>query len=187
MRRYITTPRQITPASPRIASGSPLRPADKPPQRSAPDTVAIRQLPSARDFDAKSSIALELIIKTVVAQRIESKMAAPHVTRVRPVHDLVSLWKDAQLPKLERADHHRLLIAKRWLYWASRYAAPMSDEQYEKEEAELEKYEQRSGNLGSYRPSFDWDDFDRLYQIASNAFWSLPGAGGNWHTVPLNT
>jgi hypothetical protein len=124
-------------------------------------------------FYREASLALELIIKTVIAQRIEMGRAMDHVVKVRPIHDLDKLWLDAQLPPLPRADQHRLLIAKRTLHWSGRYAAPRRDEQADMEREEMEPLEEKQpfGKLFLTRGrSFNWDDFDRIYQVAAMSF-----------------
>jgi hypothetical protein len=82
------------------------------------------QIALSESFRREASVALELIIKAVIAQRIECKISKPNVPSIRLTHDLVELWEDASLPRLPRADKHRLLIAKIILYWAGRYPAP---------------------------------------------------------------
>jgi len=130
-------------------------------------------------FFREAALALELIIKAVIAQRIENGLAMRHVVRVRPTHDLVTLWADAELPPLSLADQHRLMIARQGLVWSGRYAAPKTDDAFEKEQREMAAFrEERAfpppSKLKAVRPrSFDWDDFDRIYQIALQSFWVL--------------
>lgn len=121
-------------------------------------------------FLREASIALELIIKAVIAARIERGTAKPGVVKVRLNHDLVSLWEDAELPVLQRGDLHRLMIAKRILYWAGRYAAPKKDADYAREEADMQPLldTKQLGALLLYQPrSLSWDDFNRIYEVAS--------------------
>ena len=125
-------------------------------------------------FYREASVALELIIKAVIAQRVEIGIAMRHVVKVRATHDLVSLWKDAQLPALSSGDAHRLMIAKQTLYWAGRYAAPLKDEDFEKEKSDMASLEDRlpfgTSNIFIITPrSFSWEDFDRIYQIAAES------------------
>jgi len=127
-------------------------------------------------FRREAALALELITKAVIAQKIELDVAPAHVVAVRPTHDLNELWREAALPKLSNEDQRRLLLAKRILVWAGRYAAPKNDEVYEKEELEDQRLQQirPSAGLRFVRPvAFDWVNFDRLYQIAARDFWSL--------------
>jgi hypothetical protein len=124
-------------------------------------------------FGREASLALELIIKAVIAQRIESGRSMKHVIRVRPTHDLDTLWIEAQLPTLPPADQHRLLMAKRILRWSGRYAAPNEDRQYVEEEqamAPLEGRQTFGKLLGARGRSFNWEDFDRIYQVANIVF-----------------
>jgi hypothetical protein len=127
-------------------------------------------------YRREASIALELIIKAVIAQRIEGGVASPQVTKVRTTHHLASLWNDAMLPALPREDQHRLLIAQRILFWAGRYAAPKKDEDYEKESEAMMSFEDRRDS-GTFKivkgRSFSWDDVDRIYQIAAASLWEI--------------
>jgi hypothetical protein len=116
-------------------------------------------------FFREASLSLELIIKAVIALRIEVQLAQPHVVRVRPVHDLVSLWSDAGLPRLPSDDLHRLMIAKSILNWSGRYAAPLKDEQADRDREAMVK----AHRLRSFR----WDDFDRIYQVAATSFEAI--------------
>jgi hypothetical protein len=135
--------------------------------------------PMGEAFFREAALALELIIKAVIAQRIEMGLAMRHVVRVRPTHDLVALWGDAELSPLSPADQHRLMIARQGLVWSGRYAAPRRDEDYERERREMAAFpEERAipppSKLRAVRPrSFSWEDFDRIYQIASQSFWGL--------------
>ena len=95
---------------------------------------------------------------------------------IRPTHDLKSLWSDAELPQLARVDMHTLLVAKRVLYWAGRYAAPLRDADYDREQAELNSLADatRFGSVTLRRaPPFDWSAFDRLFQMVATAFDDL--------------
>ena len=111
----------------------------------------------------------------MIARRIEVGVAKGTVTRVRAVHDLSSLWLDAELPALSRNDAHSLLTAKRILMWSGRYAAPLKDEQFEKEEEASERVRDKPQGIIGIRKlrSLDWYNFDRLYGIAAEAFWMI--------------
>jgi exopolysaccharide production protein ExoZ len=71
-----------------------------------------------------------MTVKAVRAERIELGMA--HIPRVKTTNDLVLLWSEAELSHLPPDDLHRLMIARRTLYWLGRYAAPRKDEDYDK-------------------------------------------------------
>jgi hypothetical protein len=133
--------------------------------------------PMAEAFYREASLALELIIKAVVAQRIELRIAKPGVVRVRPTHDLVALWSEAELVQLPSDDLHRLMIARQLLSWSSRYAAPKKDEQAEEAWAEMAPLQDKpapGSRLRAIIPrSFNWEDFDRLYRIAATTFYEL--------------
>jgi hypothetical protein len=135
----------------------------------------------AESFQREASIALELIIKAVIAQRIECGVANLTTQIVRPTHDLRRLWEDAALPALSNEDQHRLLIARRILLWAGRYAAPKKDDQYDREEAEMEPLQQ-TVPLGTLKiikhRTFDWEDVDRIYQLPHTSFWTIRHENG---------
>lgn len=132
-------------------------------------------------YRREASLALELIIKAIVAQRLADGSAARHVTRVRETHDLVSLWKDAKLPPLEHRLTGALIVAKHTLLWTGRYAAPKEDEQAERMAAEAEPYRPVVGTVGElkiYRQiAFGWDEFDAIYQIAQSKLAELRQEG----------
>jgi|ERR1043166_2306654 hypothetical protein len=125
-------------------------------------------------FRREAAISLELIVKAVIAQKIESGVAPAHVVSVRPVHDVPKLWQEADLPAVSNEDRRRLVHVKRILLWSGRYAAPRSDKQFAELEAEDEALtpERPPGQLFIQEPVLlDWDNFDRLYQIARADFW----------------
>ena len=74
-------------------------------------------------FDRESSVALELIIKAVIARQLELGGGTP-AERVPATHDIPNLWKEAKLPALDRDDSYRLLLVKSTLMWAGRYGTP---------------------------------------------------------------
>lgn len=128
---------------------------------------------TAEAFRREAALALELIIKAVVAQNLQRGKSKPGVTGVRTTHDLPSLWVDANLPALSKSDQARLLRAKYILLWTGRYAAPKTDKEYQKMLDEEEKLEQDVSEETSkilQRLSFNFEDFDRLYQIACASF-----------------
>jgi hypothetical protein len=53
-------------------------------------------------------------------------------------------------------------IAKSILNWSGRYAAPLKDEQADRDREAMVK----AHRLRSFR----WDDFDRIYQVAATSF-----------------
>lgn len=127
-------------------------------------------------FRRETAFALESIIKAVVAQRIEFAIAQKHVTRVYPTHRLDKLWLDAELPKISLEDYQRLLITTQYLSWAGRYAAPNDDAKFYKDMEEIEAldvYDEAGESRIRKARSFEWSDFDRIYAIAAEEFWSL--------------
>ena len=127
-------------------------------------------------FAREAAISLELIIKAVIAQNIEVGTAPKHVVRVRPTHDISKLWREAKLPPLSVDDQRLGLLVKRILVWSGRYAAPVDDESYEREEAELETLRGSASTrklLFERALGFNWDSFDRLYQVANVELWTM--------------
>ncbi len=126
-------------------------------------------------FRREASISLELIVKAVVAQQIECGIAKGGVTKVRPVHDLPGLWADADLPALDRSDQIRLVLATRILYWSGRYAAPMKDKDFDKEQGEIVRLSEYPYKIARIRAptSYSWSDVNRIYTIAAKCLWSI--------------
>lgn len=127
-------------------------------------------------FRREAALSLEFIIKASIAQQIESDCAKPGVIKVRPTHDLVSLWEDAQLPILSTEDQYRLLVSKRILYWSGRYAAPLKDKDFDEEKTELLKLAdlQPFGSAHIIVPrSFSWDNIDRIFQLVVSQLLQL--------------
>jgi hypothetical protein len=65
---------------------------------------------------------------------------------------------------------------KQILIWSGRYAAPIDDESYYREEAELEALRGSASTrkvLFERALGFDWESFDRLYQVANTEFWKV--------------
>jgi len=135
-------------------------------------------------FQREASLALELIIKSVIAEKIQTRNCLSGLSAVPMTHDVVRLWKQAGLPDLSNADWRQLHHVKRLLYWAARYAAPSNDERYGKEEKEIAVYPVesegrsladriRSGDV----PVLDWQTFDRFYEMAMNEIKRISGDG----------
>jgi hypothetical protein len=86
------------------------------------------------------------------------------------VHNLPRLWAEAGLPTLSNEDLRRLLIVKSLLSWSGRYAAPKTDDQFYQEKTDYEA-------LGPPEPLYskmgDWENFDRLYQIANGELFEM--------------
>ena len=129
-------------------------------------------------FLREAAIALELIVKAVIAQRIESGVSKATVTKVRATHDLLALWEDAGLQTLQKNDLSVLLDAKRVLYWSGRYAAPKSDKDSIKEEETEDSVVGRrtGGTLADLASAtLHWDAFSRIYLMAATEFWKVRG------------
>lgn len=65
----------------------------------------------------ESVIALELIVKAVIAKRLRRRSADPATEGIPVIHDLPDLWKKAGLPTLSREELYRLHLAKTVLLW----------------------------------------------------------------------
>ena len=131
------------------------------------------ELGMSEAFRRESAIALELVVKAVLAKRLSARGADPATEGVPATHDLPKLWRDAGLPKLSSADSYRLQLAKSVLLWAGRYPTPKSAKAWESETAEFDALEDppRDKSKIEFKTpvTMGWEDFDRLYQIAKNA------------------
>lgn len=126
----------------------------------------------AEAWRRERSLSLELIVKAVYAQREEFK---PEPRVVRATHDVLSLWGEARLPKINQDDKLRLAVTYQLLQWSGRYAAPRAGSNGLDDliDRYLTKHH-LSGLLHFTRmPAFDWNEFDSLYQRASSVLWQL--------------
>ena len=120
-------------------------------------------------FRRESAVALELVVKAVIANALEARAADPATEGVPATHDLPKLWKQANLPKLSREDRYRLQLVKSVLIWSGRYATPRTVKAWEEENKDFEALEEPpSASKFVFRTpvSFGWAEFDRLYQVA---------------------
>ena len=125
----------------------------------------------SESYMRESAIALELIIKAVIARRMTARGADPASEGVPTTHDLPALWKEAALPVLEREDQLRLLRFKSVLVWAGRYATPRSEKAWDEERREQRPFENPAPQGSKLRArkttSLGWEHFDRLYRLAA--------------------
>jgi hypothetical protein len=135
-------------------------------------TSALRE-----SFLREACICLELTVKAVIAQHLEMGIADEHVTRIRAIHRIPELWKDAQLPALADEDALTLVIAKWVLAWNGRCPTPNKAEHYaeeERDEASLRKYTAAWKGKRLYTTrSINWEQFDQVYGIAASSFVEL--------------
>jgi hypothetical protein len=121
-------------------------------------------------FRRESGVALELIIKAVIARSMEARRADPAIEGVPANHDIPSLWSQANLPDLPREDKYRLLLVKQTLMWSGRYATPRTVKAWEEENKMFDTLEDPPTVPGKFvirNPiTISWSDFDRLYQTA---------------------
>jgi hypothetical protein len=121
-------------------------------------------------FRRESAIALELVIKAVIARKLRDRAADPALEGVRVTHDVPKLWLEAGLPTLAREDLYRLYLAKQVLIWSGRYSTPSSVKAWEKETLEFRGLEDPATSGQRFKAStpivLGWSDFDRLFQIA---------------------
>lgn len=126
-------------------------------------------------FIRESAVALELMLKALVAVRIERGIDL--VTHSVPMtHDVVRLWRLGDFPKLVKEDLHRLHIYKSILYWSGRYQAPRNDEDFYHEQRAMEhlKDKRPAGAINiEYPRAIHWADFDRIYQVPHGEFWKI--------------
>jgi len=128
-------------------------------------------------FRREAAVALELIIKATIAQRMTMRCADPATESVPANHDLPTLWGQAGLMKLGREDRYRLLLFKSVLMWSGRYATPRTAEAWERENEAfraLQPPRDGEGRLHIHLPiSCDWPEFNHLYQIAMQQLSTL--------------
>lgn len=128
-------------------------------------------------FQREAAVALELIVKGVIAQQMIMRNADPAIEGVPPTHDLPALWAQAALPKLRREDRYRLLHFKSILMWSGRYATPRTAKAWERENEAFRALEPTTDSTG--HPRFirlipcGWPEFDCLYKIAAKRFSEL--------------
>ena len=121
-------------------------------------------------FHRESAVALELIIKAVIAGQLQARGADPEKEGVPANHDIPKLWCEATLPELGREDKYRLLLVKSVLMWSGRYATPRTWQAWAEENKAFDMLEDPPPKPGTYvirTPiTLGWSDFDRLYQMA---------------------
>ena len=121
-------------------------------------------------FRRESAIALELVVKAVIAKNLRTRAADPATEGVPPTHDLPKLWRKASLPALSGDDAFRLQLVKSVLLWAGRYPTPRNVKAWEDESREFDALESPSRDKARFQfrtpITIGWEDFDRLYQIA---------------------
>jgi hypothetical protein len=124
-------------------------------------------------FRRESAVALELMIKAVMADKLRARRADPKTEGVPTTHDIPKLWLDAGFPALPREGRYRLAICKSVLVWSGRYPTPKSAKTWkEKNDAfdALEDPPVEPGKIIFRKPiTIGWPEFDRLYQIARKA------------------
>ena len=121
-------------------------------------------------FRRESAIALELIVKAVIAKALEAQAADPATECVPATHDLPKLWKQANLPVLPLEDRYRLQLVKSVLTWSGRYATPRTVKAWEEETRAFDALKEPPPSPGKFIArtpiKFGWIEFDRLYQMA---------------------
>lgn len=122
-------------------------------------------------FNRESAIALELIVKAVIAQNLQDSGVDTATVGVPATHDVPKLWNEASLPVVSNEDMHRLQLAKSTLMWAGRYATPRSGKAWDEEIKafrDLETPPSDASKIIFRKPiTIGWSEFDRLYQIAA--------------------
>jgi hypothetical protein len=82
-------------------------------------------------FRRESAVALELVVKAVVASKLIARAADPSKEGVPATHDLPRLWSHAGLPALGNEDKYRLQLVKSVLMWSGRYPTPRTVKAWE--------------------------------------------------------
>lgn len=122
-------------------------------------------------FFRESAVAIELIIKAVIAKKLILANADPAAVGIPATHDILALWSEAGLPKLSHEDNYRLLLFKSILTWSGRYPTPKSVKAWEEENkafAKLDDPPAEPGRMLFRKPiATGWPEFDRLYQMAA--------------------
>ena len=128
------------------------------------------ELAALEGFRRESAVALELIVKAVIARKLQWRGADPKTEGVPATHDIPKLWLDAGLPKLAREDRYRLLIFKSRLIWSGKYPAPKSPKEWVAENNAFDALEGSPAEPDKFifrKPiTIGWPEFDRLFQIA---------------------
>jgi hypothetical protein len=132
-------------------------------------------------FRREGAVALELIVKAVIANQLELERAPPS-DRVPATHDMPALWRQAELPALSREDRYRLLRFKSVLMWSGRYATPRTAKVWAEENAAFDALDDPSAKSDEcvFRTPItcSWEDFDRLYQMAKARLLELRRSSG---------
>jgi HEPN domain-containing protein len=121
-------------------------------------------------FRRECALALELIVKAVIAKKLKDRNADPGKEGVPATHDLPKLWRQANLAKLSGDDEFRLQLAKSILTWAGRYPTPKNVKAWVEENKDFDALEDPPQDKSKFvirtPVTMSWEDFDRLYQIA---------------------
>lgn len=121
-------------------------------------------------FRREAAVALELVVKAVIARRLRERATDPAEEGVPATHDLPKLWTEAGLPELQREDLYRLQLVKSVLMWSGRYTTPRTVKAWQEENRAFDALEDpppEPGKVVLRTPTtFGWTEFNRLYQIA---------------------
>lgn len=136
------------------------------------DKTALRE-----SYGREIGVALELIIKAAICQRIERD---EYGNKGMPKsHDLIRLWQAAKLPTLDSVQKFQLYLLSVILTWAGRYPVPTSDTLREQdlELTELQDLAHPPKLLGDFpireTPSLDHEVLLDLYIDVRHAFFEL--------------
>lgn len=119
-------------------------------------------------FIREAAIALELIIKAILADQL------PEGQRIPKNHNLPLLWEQAKLRKPSAVDMYHLNYLAIVLKWSGRYPVAAGRAKYD---ADLREHDrllkkangQETSLVITTRPT-RWNEFSTLYEIASQAF-----------------
>ena len=118
----------------------------------------------------ESSLALELIIKTVLAEKERLK---DRPSSVPSSHNVSQLWKMADLPKTSWEQEYHLRSAHLVLQWFGRYSAPRKGgiDLFEMRDSLRPRVKLGNGQIP--KPiTMGWENFDTLYQTAQSEYFS---------------
>ncbi|WP_238232904.1 hypothetical protein [Methylobacterium thuringiense] len=56
----------------------------------------------------------------MIEHRINNDASARNAAKIPVLHDIIALWKDAELPTLDAENRRRLVVATQILFWSGR-------------------------------------------------------------------
>jgi CubicO group peptidase (beta-lactamase class C family) len=119
-------------------------------------------------FKRESAIAIELILKALIAHRKQNDPEKNLKSLVTPTHDLRRLWVEACLPSWNDSQELLLLYYTDVLFWSGRYVQPKDIKHLHLNEEDWKRLRPKTalGNGFVYHPiKLDWVTFNGLYDF----------------------